>query len=41
SALDDETVCLKWFSKGNMPRLEIPYPLDCLFAENESAYFVG
>ncbi|HCH5065553.1 TPA: NUDIX domain-containing protein, partial [Vibrio parahaemolyticus] len=30
SALDDETVCLKWFSKGNMPRLELPYPLDCL-----------
>ncbi|EMK3316902.1 NUDIX domain-containing protein [Vibrio parahaemolyticus] len=41
SALDDETVCLKWFSKGNMPRLELPYPLDCLFAENDSAYFVG
>ncbi|HAV1516188.1 TPA: NUDIX hydrolase, partial [Vibrio parahaemolyticus] len=26
---------------GNMPRLELPYPLDCLFAENDSAYFVG
>ncbi|NVC43667.1 NUDIX hydrolase, partial [Vibrio vulnificus] len=23
------------------PRLELPYPLDCLFAENDSAYFVG
>ncbi|THE57792.1 NUDIX hydrolase, partial [Vibrio parahaemolyticus] len=20
---------------------ELPYPLDCLFAENDSAYFVG
>ncbi len=41
SVIDDETVSLKWFSKGNMPRLELPYPLDCLFAENDSAYFVG
>ncbi|EOX3950214.1 NUDIX domain-containing protein [Vibrio alginolyticus] len=38
SVIDDETVSLKWFSKGNMPRLELPYPL---FAENDSAYFVG
>lgn len=41
TALDDETVSLKWFSKGNLPKLELPYPLENLFAENESAYFVG
>ncbi|AVF65833.1 NUDIX domain-containing protein [Vibrio alginolyticus] len=41
SVIDDEAVSLKWFSKGNMPRFELPYPLDCLFAENDSAYFVG
>ncbi|EPI4958249.1 TPA: NUDIX domain-containing protein [Vibrio parahaemolyticus] len=41
TALDDETVSLKWFSKGNLPKLELPYPLESLFAENESAYFVG
>ncbi|MGL1167270.1 NUDIX domain-containing protein, partial [Vibrio parahaemolyticus] len=38
TALDDETVSLKWFSKGNLPKLELPYPLESLFAENESAY---
>ncbi|HAS6550736.1 TPA: NUDIX domain-containing protein [Vibrio parahaemolyticus] len=41
SATDDETVCLEWFSKGNMPKLELPYPIECLFAENGAAYFSG
>ncbi|ELB2899462.1 NUDIX domain-containing protein, partial [Vibrio alginolyticus] len=41
TATDDETVALKWFSKGNLPKLELPYPLECLFAENDSVYFVG
>ncbi|TOQ58756.1 NUDIX hydrolase, partial [Vibrio parahaemolyticus] len=36
-----ETVALKWFSKGNLPKLELPYPIECLFAENDSVYFVG
>ncbi|MDF5575884.1 NUDIX domain-containing protein [Vibrio parahaemolyticus] len=41
SATDDETVCLEWFSKSNMPKLELPYPIECLFAENGAAYFSG
>ncbi|EJL6752053.1 NUDIX domain-containing protein [Vibrio alginolyticus] len=41
TAIDSETVRLKWFSKSNVPKLELPYPIECLFAENDSAYFVG
>ncbi|NVK32369.1 MAG: NUDIX domain-containing protein [Gammaproteobacteria bacterium] len=41
TAIDDETVALKWFSKANLPKLELPYPIECLFAENDSVYFVG
>ncbi|OXD30291.1 NUDIX hydrolase, partial [Vibrio parahaemolyticus] len=26
---------------GNLPTLELPYPIECLFAENDSVYFVG
>lgn len=32
--LDDETIELAWFSKADMPALALPYPLECLFAEN-------
>lgn len=39
AAIDNETMFLKWFSKGNLPKLELPYPIECLFAENDSAYF--
>ncbi|MBE3871727.1 NUDIX domain-containing protein [Vibrio parahaemolyticus] len=41
TATDDETMSLKWFSKGDLPKLELLYPLECLFAENETVYFVG
>ncbi|EKM14796.1 NUDIX domain protein [Vibrio harveyi] len=32
--LDEETSELAWFSKSDMPTLALPYPLECLFAEN-------
>lgn len=32
--LDDETIELAWFSKTDMPTLALPYPFECLFAEN-------
>ncbi|BBL91231.1 NUDIX hydrolase [Vibrio rotiferianus] len=32
--IDDETIELAWFSKTDMPTLALPYPLECLFAEN-------
>ncbi|MGD1469066.1 NUDIX domain-containing protein [Vibrio harveyi] len=32
--LDDETSELAWFSRSDMPTLALPYPLECLFAEN-------
>lgn len=41
SKLDGETVRLKWFAKSDLPKLALPYPAECLFAENQSAYFDG
>ncbi|WHP66383.1 NUDIX domain-containing protein [Vibrio harveyi] len=32
--LDEETIELAWFSRSDMPTLALPYPLECLFAEN-------
>ncbi|EKO3841188.1 NUDIX domain-containing protein [Vibrio harveyi] len=32
--LDEETLELAWFSRSDMPTLALPYPLECLFAEN-------
>lgn len=32
--LDEETSELAWFSKSDMPTLALPYPHECLFAEN-------
>ncbi|MFN1598922.1 NUDIX domain-containing protein [Vibrio harveyi] len=32
--LDEETIALAWFSRSDMPTLALPYPLECLFAEN-------
>ncbi|GLR06580.1 NUDIX domain-containing protein [Vibrio hyugaensis] len=34
--IDDETIELAWFSKSDMPMLALPYPLECLFSENET-----
>lgn len=39
TAVDDETVSLQWFSKRNLPKLELPYPIECLFAENQTVHF--
>lgn len=39
SKLDDETNYLASFSKTNLPKLALPYPTSCLFAENETPYF--
>ncbi|HDM8164618.1 TPA: NUDIX domain-containing protein [Vibrio harveyi] len=32
--LDEETIEQAWFSRSDMPTLALPYPLECLFAEN-------
>ncbi len=32
--LDEEMFELAWFSRSDMPTLALPYPLECLFAEN-------
>ncbi|CZF78420.1 Diadenosine hexaphosphate hydrolase [Grimontia celer] len=41
SEVDRETKNLEWFSKDDLPKLELPYPLECLFDEKESAYFMN
>jgi 8-oxo-dGTP pyrophosphatase MutT (NUDIX family) len=34
SELDKETLRLEWFSRFSLPELSLPYPIECLFAEN-------
>jgi 8-oxo-dGTP pyrophosphatase MutT (NUDIX family) len=34
SELENETLRLEWFSKFSLPQLSLPYPIECLFAEN-------